>query len=162
MSQKDLIENQIPTEKDFSFVARSLDREPKGRFTVSVRDEVGNPRVIRNYPLLPDGSPMPTLYWLVDPKVRSKIGFLESHGGVKQAESECDESDLAKAHLRYSQERDSEIPTAHMGPKPSGGVGGTRQGVKCLHAHYAWFLAGGKDPIGEWVDQKLNEMNKNS
>ena len=26
--------------------------------------------------------------------------------------------------------------------RPTGGVGGTRRGVKCLHAHYAWYLAG--------------------
>ena len=38
---------------------------------------------------------------------------------------------------------------------PSGGVGGTRQGVKCLHAHYAWFLAGGDDPVGRWVERRL-------
>jgi hypothetical protein len=34
-------------------------------------------------------------------------------------------------------------------------VGGTRQGVKCLHAHYAWFLAGGDDPVGRWVAGQL-------
>ena len=37
------------------------------------------------------------------------------------------------------------------GPRPSGGVGGTRTGVKCLHAHYAFHLAGGDDPVGRWV-----------
>jgi hypothetical protein len=34
-------------------------------------------------------------------------------------------------------------------------VGGTRQGVKCLHAHVAWWLAGGNDPVGEWAAQRL-------
>ena len=43
----------------------------------------------------------------------------------------------------------------HRGPRPSGGVGGTRQGVKCLHAHLAWWLAGGDDPVGEWVAARL-------
>ncbi len=47
------------------------------------------------------------------------------------------------------------IPEEYVGPMPSGGVGGTRVGIKCLHAHYAWFLAGGEDPVGNWVDQKL-------
>ena len=37
----------------------------------------------------------------------------------------------------------------------SGGVGGTRTGVKCLHAHYAWHLAGGDDPVGRWVSEQL-------
>jgi hypothetical protein len=27
--------------------------------------------------------------------------------------------------------------------------------VKCLHAHYAWYLAGGDDPVGAWVEQRL-------
>jgi uncharacterized protein len=27
--------------------------------------------------------------------------------------------------------------------------------VKCLHAHYAYFLAGGDDPVGRWVDERL-------
>ena len=39
--------------------------------------------------------------------------------------------------------------------QPSGGVGGTRTGIKCLHAHYAWFLAGGDDPVGRWVDDQM-------
>ena len=34
-------------------------------------------------------------------------------------------------------------------------MGGTRLGVKCLHAHYAWFLAGGDDPVGAWVHVHL-------
>ena len=27
--------------------------------------------------------------------------------------------------------------------------------MKCLHAHYAWLLAGGDDPVGCWVDERL-------
>ena len=30
-------------------------------------------------------------------------------------------------------------------------------GVKCLHAHYAWHLAGGDDPVGRWIDQHLDD-----
>ena len=29
-----------------------------------------------------------------------------------------------------------------------------RTGVKCLHAHYAWHLAGGDDPVGRWVAER--------
>jgi hypothetical protein len=28
--------------------------------------------------------------------------------------------------------------------------------VKCLHTHYAWYLAGGDDPVGRWVDEQLD------
>jgi hypothetical protein len=27
-----------------------------------------------------------------------------------------------------------------------------------LHAHYAWFLAGGDDPVGAWVARRLDEQ----
>jgi hypothetical protein len=56
--------------------------------------------------------------------------------------------------------RDSFIPPAHAGPRPSGGVGGTRRGVKCLHAHFAWWLAGGNDAVGEWVALRLAERGE--
>lgn len=36
-------------------------------------------------------------------------------------------------------------------------MAGTRTGVKCLHAHYAYHLAGGDDPVGRWVAAKLAE-----
>ncbi|MBO0732690.1 MAG: DUF501 domain-containing protein, partial [Acidimicrobiaceae bacterium] len=62
---------------------------------------------------------------------------------------------LAAAHDRYATERDAALPAAWDGPRPTGGVGGTRQGVKCLHAHYAWHLAGGDDPVGRWVADQL-------
>jgi uncharacterized protein len=137
-------------------VARLLGREPRGRFDVVVRDAAGEPVVIRNDPLLADGTPMPTRYWLVEPEVCDKVARLESVGGVRQAEAAVDPSELAAAHDRYAAERDAALPADHAGPRPSGGVGGTRRGVKCLHAHYAWYLAGGDDPVGRWVEDSLN------
>ena len=62
---------------------------------------------------------------------------------------------IADAHDRYAAERDAALPDDWTGPRPSGGVGGTRRGVKCLHAHYAWHLAGGDDPVGRWVGEQL-------
>ena len=122
------------------------------------RDAAGLPAVIRNAPLLHDGTPMPTRYWLLDPVLLQRIGRLEAAGGVKRAEAEVDADALADAHRRYATERDAAIPAAHEGPRPSGGVGGTRQGVKCLHTHYAWYLAGGDDPVGAWVAEHLAEV----
>ena len=29
--------------------------------------------------------------------------------------------------------------------------------MKCLHAHYAHWLAGGDDPVGAWVEDRLVE-----
>jgi hypothetical protein len=137
---------------DRQAVTRLLGRPPRGAFEVVVRDSRGGPVVIRNEPLLSDGTPMPTRYWLVGPAERLLIDRLESAGGVRRAEASVDPDELAQAHDRYAAERDTALPRAWTGPRPAGGVGGTRRGVKCLHAHYAWFLAGGDDPVGRWVD----------
>ena len=123
-----------------------------------VRDAGGEPVVIRNSPFLADGRPMPTLYWLVGREERRLVGRLESQGGVRQAQAAVDAAELERSHARYAAERDAEIPDDHSGPRPSGGVGGTRRGVKCLHAHYAWHLAGGDDPVGLWVAQRLDRF----
>ena len=110
--------------------------------------------VIRNAPFLADGTPLPTTYWLVDPELSRSIARLEAEGGVRAAQDAVDPDALAAAHARYAAERDAAIAPGHEGPRPFGGVGGTRVGVKCLHAHYAYRLAGGDDPVGDWVPRR--------
>ena len=142
---------------DRAAVAALLGRPVQGDFEVVLRHDDGSPVVIRNAPLLRDGTPMPTRYWLVGEPERTWVSRLEAAGGVDRAEAEVDASELVAAHARYALERDATIPTEHDGPRPSGGVGGTRKGVKCLHAHYAWHLAGGNDPVGRWIECHLDE-----
>ncbi len=127
-----------------------------GDFVVVVRRADGSPVVMENAPLLADGRPMPTRYWLADRELNRQIGRLESEGGVDRAEREVGMSVIAAIHDRAEVERDAVVPEGHDGPRPSGGVGGTRIGVKCLHAHYANFLAGADDAVGQWVDAQLD------
>lgn len=152
---------------DRDLVAELLGREPLAAFDVVVRRPDGTPMVIRNAPLMPDGRPMPTRYWLVDAELNRAIGRIEAAGGVDRAEAEIDADVLVDTHRRYADERDADLPPDHHGPRPSGGVGGTRIGVKCLHAHYAHHLgdlaAGGPgDPVGEWVAERLAEDGADS
>ena len=136
-------------------VADLLGRPPRSGFDVVVRDGAGAPLVIRNPPLLDDGTPMPTRYWLVGRAECRAVGRLESTGGIRAAAAAVGPAAAAAAHRRYGEERDAALPPGHPGPRPTGGVGGTRIGVKCLHAHYAWHLAGGDDPVGRWVAEQL-------
>lgn len=136
-------------------MARLLGRPPSAGFRVVVRRGDGAPVVIENAPFQDDGRPMPTLYWLVDAELREAVSRLEAEGGVREAAAAADAAELAAAHARYAAQRDAAIATGHGGPRPSGGVGGTRRGVKCLHAHLAWFLAGGDDPVGRWTAEQL-------
>ena len=145
----------VATAEERAAVATLLGREPRSTFDVVVRHDDGSPVVIRNPPILDDGTPMPTRYWLVGEPERTRVSELESTGGVREAERMVDARLLADAHDRYERERDGALSPDHDGPRPFGGVGGTRAGVKCLHAHYAWFLAGGDDPVGRWVDERL-------
>ncbi|MGH9274396.1 MAG: DUF501 domain-containing protein [Acidimicrobiales bacterium] len=145
----------MATDADREAVEALLGRPVQGDFEVVVRHDDGSPVVLRNAPLLQDGTPMPTRYWLVGEPERTVVSRLEADGGVRAAEADVDPAELAAAHRRYADERDAAIPENHTGHRPSGGVGGTRIGVKCLHAHYAWHLAGGDDPVGRWVEQHL-------
>jgi hypothetical protein len=140
---------------DNAHLTDCLGRPPEADFEVCVRTAGGEPAVIRNEPLTTNGRPMPTRYWLVDRQAVKAVARLESAGGVRAAERDVDAAQLAAAHAAYAAERDAALPAGHRGPRPGGGVGGTARGVKCLHAHYAYFLAGGDDPVGCWVAERL-------
>ena len=101
---------------------------------------------------------MPTRYYLVGADLVREVSRLEAGGGVRDAESAVDPTDIEDAHRRYADERDSAISAEHVGSRPSGGVGGTRVGVKCLHAHVAYALAGGDDAVGRWTLAQLEAI----
>ena len=148
-----------PTPADSARVTELLGREPQGRYSIAARDATGDPVVIENAPFLDDGTPMPTMFWLIGPEWVRRIGQLEAAGGVDAAETAVDPDELAAAHARYAALRDAKIADDHTGPRPSGGVGGTREGVKCLHAHWAWHLVGGDDPVGRWIATQLDDAD---
>lgn len=150
----------VPGPADMEAVVRLLGRQPRGAFTVAVRDRAGEPVVLCNNPLLDDGTPMPTVHWLCGRLEVAAVGRLESEGGVDTAEHEIGLDAVNVIHTRYAEMRDALLPADHTGPRPSGGVGGTRRGVKCLHAHFAWWLAGGDDAVGAWVAQRLAERGE--
>lgn len=147
-----------PTDREV--VTRLLGREPMGEFEVVLRRTDGSPVVLANGPLLESGRPMPTRFWLADRALNRWIGQLESLKGVKRAEAELDPAAILATHRAYEAERDALMPEGHCGPRPSAGVGGTRQGVKCLHAHYANYLTGAPDVVGEWVQGQLLEVGR--
>jgi hypothetical protein len=135
---------------ELAAVEQLLGRPCAGRCCVVVRRLDGRPVVIENEPHLRDGTPMPTLFWLIDRELRDEVSRLESEGGVHRFESLVASEDLARAHDEYARRRTAAIVRADL-VAPSGGVGGTRVGVKCLHAHLANFLVGGDDPVGMLV-----------
>ncbi len=146
-----------PTDADIDVVTALIGRVPQGDFRIVVRTETGEPVVLMNAPLLHDGTPMPTLYWLVGRREVAGVSTLEADATIDRVEELIGLDEIDKIHQRYAASRDALMPPHHTGPTPSGGVGGTRRGVKCLHAHFAYWLAGGDDAVGQWVADQLDE-----
>ena len=145
---------------DLITVADQLGREPTTPFTVVARCPDGHPLVIRNEPIDAGGKPFPTLFWLTCPAASRSVSRLESEGWISRLnerlprEAELSAA-LERAHDEYAQER----ARGHAGAEAFGGVGGTRTGVKCLHAHYANHLAGGEDPVGRWTAERIEPVH---
>ena len=139
---------------DLLAVQELLGRPLAGRFAVVVRRLDGRPVVIENEPHLRDGTPMPTLYWLVDRELHAAVSRLEGANGVHRFEALVDPASLAATHDDYARRRDAAI-VQRGAVAPTGGVGGTRVGVKCLHAHLANFLCGANDPVGALVAEAV-------
>lgn len=121
------------------------------------------PVVLTVPPVLDDGTPFPTRYWLSCPLAVLRIGRLEAAKGVQAMDRRAREDPdfaarLEEAHRRYAEERDRAIPES-VAHRPSGGVGGSSGGVKCLHAHYAHFRAGHENPVGELVAPWIEPLN---
>jgi exopolyphosphatase/guanosine-5'-triphosphate,3'-diphosphate pyrophosphatase len=116
----------------------------------------GHPLVIRNAPLDATRSPFPTTYWLTCPDAVRAVSSLESEGWVARLNERYDadptfRASVDRAHEAYARDRALD----HAQALGWGGVGGTRRGLKCLHAHLAHHVAGGDDPAGAWVAERV-------
>jgi hypothetical protein len=150
-----------PDERDSEVLALQIGRPLRAASTVLRKCDLGLPIVAEVPPILDTGEPFPTRYWLTCPLADRRIARIEGEGGVRAAQArvagdpELKEA-LESAHARYARDRDALLPSAGQ-RRPSGGVGGSSGGVKCLHAHYADFAAGNENPIGRDVDQAMGE-----
>lgn len=103
--------------------------------------------VVENHPVLEDGTPFPTLYWLTCPVLVKRLSRLESAGRMTGLTEELERDRKLKerfsgALARYRKRRDDHLPIDSAPP------GGGPERVKCLHAHGAHELAAPPNPIG--------------
>jgi exopolyphosphatase/guanosine-5'-triphosphate,3'-diphosphate pyrophosphatase len=145
---------------DRATVAEQLGREPTIPFTIVARCTGGHPLVIRNAPLDGEGAPFPTTHWLTCPEAVKRVSRLEADGWIARLNDRSDDdetfrAEVAAAHEEAAEDRAREFPEA----RAWGGVGGTRRGIKCLHAHYANHLAGGGDVVGRWVAGRIEPIH---
>jgi uncharacterized protein len=144
---------------DRRLIEAQIGRDVRGSVAVASRCRYGLPAVVRTAPLLPDGTPFPTLYWLACPAARVAVGRLEAAGwNALLSERVAADPELAAAHAAahagYLAQRDA------MAPLPGDpGVGGLPGRVKCLHALYAHQAATGTDPVGRIVSQVVDPID---
>lgn len=163
------------TEQDRSFVARVLDRQPGPMVGVAVRCRFGRPQVVANFPQASDGTPMPTLFWLVCPLLLQEVSRLEAQGWIHAlgqevatnpeaaaAEAEADRvyAALRRRLLPVAERRRlrTEAPRVWRRLAFSGIAGRSEPGVKCLHAHLASYLALGRGYVGRRVAELLAQQ----
>jgi exopolyphosphatase / guanosine-5'-triphosphate,3'-diphosphate pyrophosphatase len=154
------LEHEVLRAADLEAVREQLGRDPTTPFTVVARCSGGHPLVIRDAPFDVDGHPFPTTFWLTCPEAVKAVSRVEAGGWIghlneRVQRDEVFGSALEAAHRAYALER------AEMAEEAGswGGVAGTRAGVKCLHAHYAYHLSGGPDPVGAWVADEVEPIH---
>lgn len=149
---------------DRATIQAQIQRPIRADSTVVARCHLGMPVIVEVPPILDDGTPFPTRFWLTCPLAVRRIGRLEASGGVKRMEAKAGADPefaarLEEANRVYARERDALVPDGAR-PRPTGGVGGVRieEGsaprVKCLHAHYAHHVAARPiaiNPVGDLV-----------
>jgi hypothetical protein len=155
---------------DNNILTRQLGRYPRCVRAVLKRCKEGFPQVVVNSPLLPSTVPFPTVYWLTCPFLNRKIAVLENDGWIDRFQRMLAKDDCFQKAFSLSQEGYIEIRrrmVAEMTDLPGYakevlthvGIGGVADlsRVKCLHAHYAHFLATGGNPIGERLGELIGK-----
>ncbi len=141
-------------------VAGQIGRPPRGLVGVAVTCPYGFPAVIETSPYLEDGTPFPTLLYLVCPSAVDVVGGVESRGGVAafrervRAEPRLSRAleELATSYRARRSELANARTEANAGPGGSlsdcgavmgAGIGGPDdpERATCLHAYVAALLA---------------------
>ncbi|KAH7461962.1 hypothetical protein PRIC1_005960 [Phytophthora ramorum] len=116
--------------------------------------------------------PFPTIYWLASTELKARVSTLEDQQYVLTLQHRLDADEAAKekmaqSHREYAEQR-WRMMTPHDRELVKGrrwefflrdvGIAGIREftNVKCLHTHYAHYLATGNNLVGEWVQELLN------
>lgn len=149
-------DHKAVAETDAVILSAQLGRQPREPYRVASRCAHGRPATILTAPVLGDGAPFPTLYWLTCPWLSAYVDGLESSGVVSEWRARlAEEPELAARMREADREYRERRAVAAGGTDPCAGVGiaGQRDPVatKCIHAHVASALAGVADPIGEEV-----------
>ncbi|MDQ4130733.1 MAG: DUF501 domain-containing protein [Actinomycetota bacterium] len=141
-------------------MSAQLGRPARGDIAVVHRCVYGLPTVVRVAPRLEDGTPFPTVFWLVCPLARRLVGRMESEGAMAAVNDRLASDATLAAEYKAVAERYVVFRDRLGQPLPgSPAAGGMPTYVKCLHVQLAHFLATGDNPVGAWTHGELAPMS---
>lgn len=145
-----------------------LGRSPAFGFSVTVLCPYGWPAVIKNDPFSREGKPNPNIYYLTCPFLRKIAARLENAGQIANFEARVAteaalREDLEAAQRRHRQEW-SQAAAAFTGSTetkrpaapPNMAAAKDELKIKCLHAHFAWYLTHPDYQLGQMLAQELD------
>lgn len=150
-------------------IEQSLGRKPKGSYKVERVGSDNKPLVISVLPIV-EGKPFPTTYWLVSSKLKKLISHIERDGFISQLDEKIKTDASLKAtlisnHENYQNDRkqlaenlvDNDLAKYNEMSWDNLGIGGIRDWdhIKCLHLHYAHFLAR-ENIIGKIIEDEFS------
>ena len=150
-------------------VSRLLGRQPAIAYQISSTCRFGWPAVIRSDCYSASGEPNPNIYYLVCPYLRRALSRLEDDGLISILEALVKADKDIASNLRKAQTEHRHLwsSSAVKTPEPAGrnriippniaatSVDGS---LKCLHAHFAWFLMHPEYILGGLIAQKLGQI----
>lgn len=154
---------------DLEVLTYQLGRIPRGVIAILQRCDKGYPQVTQNAPMVSARTPFPTIYWLTCPLLNKKIAILENQGWINEFQEQIDRDrsfqrvfmESQKAYLKTRKRMIAtvdDVPNYAQEVLTEAGIGGVTDlsRVKCLHAHYAHYLASGENPIGQKIDALID------
>lgn len=149
------------SDPDRAAVEAQLGRPPRGLRAVAHRCTCGLPDVVETEPVLGDGAPFPTLYYLTCPRAASAVGRLEADGVMAAMTARlASDPALAEAYASANDDYLARRDAIRVLPG-SPTVGGMPDRVKCLHVLVAHELATGANPLGREALDALPEWGAN-
>lgn len=154
---------------DRSVVEGQLDSRSDNVIEIIKYCPTGYPMLLLVHPFWNE-EPFPTIYWLSCPVLKERISKLEDQSYLSLFKQKAQgiqkyNSKLANAHRDYAQRRIELLDPSTLNQAKNispdlyemlvnSGVAGIRDkaGLKCLHGHYAHYLADGNNPVGKDVD----------
>ncbi len=147
------------TEADRQAFTREMGRPPRSVLAIAYRCRHGIPAVVQTAPLLADGTPFPTMFYLCCSALTAAVSRMESTGLMREMTQRLSTEAILADAYRRAHESYLTVRNALLDLGIAASAGGMPERVKCLHALVAHSLAVGRgvNPIGDEAVDRLGD-----